>query len=319
MRCYCLTSLRIRIEVTAYVLSMLAGARAVAAAEVAIPEECGSAASFESEVRARVGAPADAILRDTTVRIERDGAEFRLYMQVGTEVRAFHDANCAELFRAAVVVAVSLAEGPAAHRDSSPAPAPRTQKEASAPPGRSDDASAAPATKDGPRGRSGPGIGVGAGVGTNFGFLPHPSVNAELIGTMLWDPWGIAVRGRYLAPATEEDPERHGVEVQAAGAEVAALWLGWHILEVRAGMNVRAAFGSGKGSPSTSDDTAWSFGPIAGVAATPYIWRTTWVGLGADVTVDLARPRFEILRYGEVFRSSLVDVSLFLGAGHLFR
>jgi hypothetical protein len=297
-------------------LLVLYASRAVAAPRVEIPEECGSAASFEGEVRARLGGSADAILRDTSVRIERDGPEFRLYMQVGTEVRAFHDASCAELLRAAVVVVVSLAEGPAAHRESSGAPETPVTK---SPESRTDAANPKAPAKAASHERSGAAFGIGAGAGTNFGFLPHPSLAAELVGSALWEPWGVAVRGRYFSPATEQGAQGRGVVVQAAGAEVAASWLGWHFLEIRAGMNVRAAFGSGKGSPATSDDTAWSFGPIAGVSATPFIWSDTWVGLGADVALDLARPRFEILRYGEVFRSSVVDASLFVGAGHLFR
>jgi hypothetical protein len=314
-----LPSSRTRIRVSVCSLLVLCAARAVAAPQVEIPEECGSVASFEAEVRARVGAHADAILRDAMVRIDRDGTEFRLYMRVGTEVRAFHDASCAELLRAAVVVAVSLAEGPTAERESSAAPPAKMPEETQVPRARTDEPAAPPEKDAGSRDRSRPRIGIGAGVGTNFGFLPHPSVAAELIGSALWEPWGVAVRGRYFAPATEQDVEGRGVEVQAAGAEVAAFWFGWHFLEVRAGMNVRAAFGSGIGSPATSNDTAWSFGPIAGVSATPFIWGNTWVGLGADVALDLARPHFEILRYHEVFRSSLVDGSLFLGAGHLFR
>ena len=273
-------------------------------------------------MRARVGAHADAILGDATVQIARDGAEFRLHMQVGREVRAFHDASCAELVRAADVVVVSLVEGPAPHRESAGVPESRVPLETESARARTNDENpAAPEQKQTAtaRERSGPRFGIGAGVGTNFGFLPHPSVAAELIGSALWEPWGVAVRGRYFSPATEEGEQGRGVVVHAAGAEVAASFLGWHFLELRAGMNVRVAFGSGKGSPATSDDTAWSFAPIAGVAATPFVWGGTWVGLGADVALDLARPRFEILQYGEVFRSSLVDASLFVGAGHLFR
>lgn len=291
---------------------------AMAAPDVAIPPECGSAAGFESEVRARVGEQADAVLRNTTVRIERDGAEFRLDMQVGREVRAFRDASCAELFRAAVVVAVSLVEGPAASRAPLPQPAAAPQSPP-VPTPSARDAGNADGERSRPAGRSQPRIGIGAGVGTNFGLLPHPSFAAELVGSALWEPWGVAVRARYFAPASTEDAFGRGVEVQAAGAELAASWLGWRVLEVRAGGNVRAVFGSGKGSPSTSADTAWAAGPIAGVAATPFLWGDTWVGLGADVALNLAQPRFEILQYGEVFHSKIVDVSLFLGAGHLFR
>jgi hypothetical protein len=308
----------VRVASLCVLLSLWAD-RAVAAPDVAIPPECGSAAGFESEVRARVGEQADAVLRNTTVRIERDGAEFRLEMQVGREVRAFRDASCAELFRAAVVVAVSLAEGPAADRAPSPEPSAAPQSAPAKAPNARDAANADPERSSARAGRSQPRFGIGAGVGTNFGLLPHASFAAELVGSAFWKPWGVAVRGRYFAPASTVDDAGRGVEVQAAGAELAASWLGWRVLEVRAGGNVRAAFGSGKGSPATSADTAWSAGPIAGIAATPFLWGDTWVGLGADVALNLARPRFEILQYGEVFRSSLVDVSLFLGAGHLFR
>src|SRR6185295_5063132 len=134
-----------------------------------VPEECGSAAELQTELRKRVGARADAVLDETRLSIFRDGEQYRLSMKVGAEARAFRDPNCRHLFDAAVVVAASLAEGPAPR----PAEAPSAPTDAPAGRGPERARDEAPEDTKGRRAHS-PVLGVGVGVGTNFGFLPKP-------------------------------------------------------------------------------------------------------------------------------------------------
>src|ERR1700753_1569443 len=86
--------------------------RGAAAPDLVMPEACGSAASFATELRARVGAHTEEILEKTAVHIEPDVDAYRLTMQVGDEQRTLRDPSCPHLFMAAVVVAASLVEGP---------------------------------------------------------------------------------------------------------------------------------------------------------------------------------------------------------------
>jgi hypothetical protein len=279
-----------------------------------MPEECGSAAALETEVRSRVGVRADAILAETRLTIFLDGEQYRLWMQVGTETREFRDPDCRHLFDAAVVVAASLAGAPAARAPESAAPPAAPSAAVTAPPNE------ARPTDTRERPSTGLVIGGAVGLGTNFGFLPDPSFNVELAGSVAWEAWGIAVRGRYLSPGSGADAAGHRVDVQAAGAELAATFTAWDLLEVRAGMNVRAAFGSGHGSSLTNGtDTAWSFAPVIGAWAFPLKFGKTWLGVGGDLALDLSPPRFEVIGYGNVFRSEPVDGSVFVGVGHRFR
>jgi hypothetical protein len=310
---------------------LLCSSPAVAAPDITMPEECGSAASFETELRSRVGEHTDEILRKTVLFIDKDGDEYRLAMRVGDERRTLRDPSCPHLFMAAVVVAVSLVEGP--HRDAGPAiadgapGATPTPSPTAAPQTEPPQTTQAPSPKPPPPRApepehahgSGLGLGVGAGIGTSFGFLPGPSLAIELGTSLHLPPWGVAVRGRYFADASQRDVEGRGVHVQAAGAEMSAFWDGLGFLELRVGMNARAAIGSGIGSPSTREDTAWSFAPIVGARAIPFALGNARVVLGADAALDLTRPEFEITQYGEVFRASLVDGAVFLGGEYLFR
>lgn len=301
------------------IAGVLAASRAVAAPVVTVPDGCGSTASLETELRRRVGARADAILDETRLSISSDGEQYRLSLRVLAETRELRDPDCRHLFDAAVVIAASLAEGPTprAQENPPPSPAPRRRPPAGEPERHQEDA---PVERERSSAHA-PVIGVAAAVGTNFGFLPNPSVGVEFAGSVEWHPWGIALRTRYLSLASERDGTvpPHGVDVQAAGAELAATFIAWQLLEFRAGMNVRVAFGTGRGSPDTSTDTAWSFAPVVGVWAFPLQFGDTWVGAGADLAYDLAPPRFEILQYAEVFHSGKVDGSVFVGAGHRFR
>jgi hypothetical protein len=306
-------------------------AQAFAAADVVVPDGCGDAASFETELQSRVGEHAYEVLSKTHVRIERDGDAYRLSMRVGDESRIIQDPSCRELFVAAVVVAAAVVEGNTPRGGeratvpdgvSTAPPVSATQAPPMVPP-----QNPAPARPDSIEGAS-PlpassgnrvAFGIGAGVGTSFGFLPKPSLAAELAAGVHFGRWGVAARGRYYASSDERDAEGRGVSVQAAGAELSASWTGWEVLELRVGANARAAFGDGIGSPQTNTDTAWSLGALAGVRWKALTLRGTSLVLGADGTVDAMRPAFEIIKYHQVFQSSSVDGAVFVGVEQMFR
>src|SRR5207245_8451197 len=134
--------------------------------------------------------------------------------------------DCRHLFDAAVVIAASLAEGPPQRSQENLPPSPPASSNAPAarePERRSE---YAPVERERSSAHA-PVIGVGVAVGTNFGFLPNASVGVELAGSAGWHPWGIALRTRYLSLASKRDATQHGVDVQAAGAEVAATFVAW--------------------------------------------------------------------------------------------
>jgi hypothetical protein len=288
--------------------SALAAKTVRAETDVNVPEHCGSPAEFTREVTARLAAGVE--IPATVVRIAPQSESYRLEMRVGEEQRELLDADCRELFRAAIVIVVARS----ANRTG--ASAPRAEERA---PGEPE---AAPRTEASPS--SHPSFArrwharIGAGGGVSLGLLPKPVLMLDLEAQALGSELGVTATVRYLAEGETSDELDRGVSVTGFGGQLALSYQPVPMLQARAGVGGYRLTGVGLGSPSRVNDTAWSGGATAGLMLTPPLSELVWAGAGAEAQLNLVRARFEISNYGEVFRVPLFSACIFLRLGWQF-
>jgi hypothetical protein len=248
-------------------------ANAVEAPE--IPPECGSRASFDSELFKRLPYVQPSAVQ---LSITEASGHYHLRVQIGNELRELDDVSCTELFRAAVVVAVAML----LHEPPEPAAAPKPPRPA--PPPR-------PAY---------PRFAVGAGAGMALGTLPHPVLAFELESKAYWQYLGVSVNLRYLTPTEKVDDQAKRVQLQAFGAGVSGLFRPSRSWEARLGFAAQRLSGHGAGSiAQTHDDSVWAAGPTLALAFIPVHAGPLWAGLGAEGQLNAVRGRFEILHYSQ--------------------
>ena len=266
-----------------FALAMCGGPVAHAATE--IPAECGTRATFDSELYKRLGA--DAPASSVQIKITEAAHYFHLRLQIADEVRELDDASCTELFRASVVVAVAmLMHEPVKREAPSPAPPP-------------------PATP----GRQYPRLSVGAGAALAFGTVPKPVLAFELEGKTLWQRFGVGANLRYLLPALKIDVEGKHLNVRAWGAGVTGIFRPSRLWEARLGFAAQRLSGEGgAGIAKPESDSAWAAGPTLGLGFVPIQTKPFWAGLGAEGQLNAVRGRFQIRHYSQDVTRATHDV-----------
>lgn len=257
-----------------------ASAAHAATTPAAIPAECGSRAAFDAELRARLGA--DARTSDVSVTIAPRAHGFHLRVAIGAEQRELEDPSCTELFRAAIVIAVSMLLQNVEHEPQAPAPSPKSEVAARPP--------------SAPR-PSRPRFTVGLGAGLAAGTLPEPVLALELEGKVLWRFLGLGASVRYLLPAQQRDETRQGADLSALGGGVTGIFRPSSEWEARLGFAAQQLWGSGVGRNSGYTATVVAAGPTLGLAWVPLRHGPLWAGLGGEGQLNVARGRFEILNY----------------------
>lgn len=278
-----------------------------AAPSVTLPAGCGSTEEFEREVDRRLGR--EGRLPPTSVEIVAEGAQYHLRMSVGAERRELRDADCGELFRAAVVVAVAVTLSESAAR-------PNSGAEATA----GADVPASGSNAGGPRtGPSDLELSAALGGGLMVGLLPKLAPAFELQGRALFaERFGFALAARYIArTAQEADADGRAVAANAVGGLLSGLYRPSGYFEAGLGGSVYRLAGTGSG-PGNRSDAAWAAGPHAGLRFLPLQRSPIWLGLGGELQWNALRPRFEFLNHGQIFISSRFNFSLFLQVGPRF-
>jgi len=277
--------------------------RAASAAESPpIPEECGSLAEFQRELQNRLGRETD--LTSTRVSLTPEVSGYRLVVEVGSERRELHDANCRELLRAAVVIALAILEP--AKQPASEAPRPEPARTQPAPQGR-------PSERSAPH--FPPSLALGAGGGVHLGTLPHATLLLDLDAQLRWSHFGAALGLRYLLPASVQDARNRGARVGGLGVYAAGIFEPWPRVQARLGFVAYRLSGTGLGSLERSEDVAWEAGPILGASFIPFQRPPFWTSVGGEGQLNLLRSRFRILDYGSVFRVPWLSASAFARAG----
>ncbi|HEY6077589.1 MAG TPA: hypothetical protein VIW29_02225 [Polyangiaceae bacterium] len=253
-----------------------------------IPAECGSRAVFESELRQRLGS--DTPLDGVHVSITRAPTHFHLRVEIDGELRELDDESCSELFRASIVIAMSML----LHEEQRPAASSESEREP-------------PPQPSAPR----PRFTLGAGVGINVGTLPAPVLALELESKALWPRWGVGLGLRYLAPGETSESQPRAVRFQALGAHLAGIFRAAPVLEAQLGFGAQYLMGESLDAAAAQTGGAWVAGPTLGLTFIPLQSGLFWAGLGAEGQLNLIRGDFEILNYnGPVY-----DVSWLAGSG----
>jgi hypothetical protein len=240
-----------------------------------IPSECGSRAAFEEELKKRLGE--DAPVESVHVSITPRGERFHLRVQIDDELRELDDASCSELFRASVVIAVSVL----LHTDE---PANEKAKQPPPPP---------------PKPREYPRLALGAGVGGSFGTLPKLVLAAELEGKALWSRFGVSAHLRYLAPVDRLDAQGKGAELWALGAGLSGIFRPSPLWETRVGFAAQRITGHGQGSARDQDAVVWAAGPTLGLGLVALQKPSFWLGADVEGQLNAVRGRLQILNYSE--------------------
>ena len=276
------------------VAALLASVSSWAAASLRVPPECGSEAEFERETRARLDREVPAL--PTVVAIERTGDGYLLRMRVGDELRELRDFDCRELFRAAVVVAVSTAMSQAQ-------PSGQSKRVARPQPAAKEPQREAPADcRDRVPSRLTGSLAVGGGA--HSGHSPKLVPLVELEAKLSVSDFGGALGLRYLAPGSTLDDAGRGVEIEGVGVQLSGLYAPFPLFEARLGVGAFRLWGTGLGTPGDRSDSAWSGGPIAGVSVVPLRRGRVWMAAALEGEWHVLRPAFQILNYGEVFQVS---------------
>jgi hypothetical protein len=333
--------------------SMLTPVRNAQAA-VEVPLGCGSELEFSGEVRRRLGSDIEPL--PTSLRIEPEAGGYVLRMQVGSEQRELRDPSCRELFRAAVVVAATIALSEARRRNpalggeaapargvspAAPSAAATTAPNAAAPsaaapkpaaspkrtaqpmpavaPTRTDKVVVEPSTEPHNTQPSLVGLSLALGAGAFAGVTPALAPRFDLEARLTVTQFGVVAGGCWFPSSSETDGAGRGVEISGFRAALAAVWLPVELLEARLGGSVYRLSGTGVGSFGHRSDGAWSGGLMAGILVAPLRHGRLWAGAALEGEWLLVRSRFEILNYGDVFRVSSVSAAGLLKLGvHAF-
>lgn len=325
-----------------------------ARAAVEVPLGCGSEVEFSGEVRRRLGSDIEPL--PTSLTIEPEAGGYVLRMQVGSEQRELRDPGCRELFRAAVVVAATIALSEARRKNpalggeaalapeaspAAPSPAATTAPSAAAPsaaapkpaapakrtaqpmptvaPTRTSEVVLEPAPEPRSTQPWPVGLSFALGAGAFAGVTPTLAPRFDLEARLTVTQFGVVAGGCWFPPSSETDGAGRGVEVSGFRAAVAAVWLPVELLEVRLGGSVYRLSGTGVGSFGHRSDGAWSGGLMAGILFAPLRHGRLWAGAALEGEWLLVRSRFEILNYGDVFRVSSASAAGLLKLGvHAF-
>lgn len=312
----------------ASVIMALGAPRPARALELGIPAECGSDSTLRDELAAlTAGKPAPPLPRELTITGPDGRGLYRLRLRLDGETRELEDADCRTLLRSAAVIVVA-ASAPLPSPPPSPATQP-SQAEAAAPPSAPAAPSApppsvAPAPPPTPRAPPAPPspaatrgeadvldperaearvYTVGVGVAITDGVIPGVGVALEVSGSIEPEPLGAALAVRYWPRSSTERAGRR-VDVAAFGARLAGLVRLAPVVHLAAGLDVAVLRGTGAaGVADRSTDSAWHVAPLVELDAIPWSAGGLRVEVGVSGRVALARPRFIVTNFGEVYRA----------------
>ncbi|HYQ04145.1 MAG TPA: hypothetical protein VER96_35985 [Polyangiaceae bacterium] len=293
-------------------LFWLAAVPARAAITVQIPPECGSQPDFARELEQRLGELGTRETTRVTLTPEPDG--YHLVVEAGNQSRELHDANCEELRRAAVVIALALLEP---KRDE-PTPPVVEPEQPPPPPAATPERTPAPAEANPVKHATHPQFAIGAGAGVHVGTLPKATLMIDVDAQLKWTRFGVAAGFRYLLPNETRDADGVGAKIGGLGASLAGLFEPIQRVQVRVGVVTYHLSGSGIGSLQNTDGSAWEVAPTLGAAFVPFQRPPFWTCVGLEGQLNLIRPTFEILSHNNVFQVYPLSGSAFAHVGVVF-
>lgn len=160
--------------------------------------------------------------------------------------------------------------------------------------------------------------GLGLGVGVSGGVLPDLGGVLEVGGRLEALPWAIDASVRYW-PERSRSREGRVVEVTGAGVRLAGLVRVASALNLSAGIEVNRLVGEGaEGVSGRNADTVWQLAPSLGFSLITWDIGVLRLEIGAAARLSLARPRFVVTGYGDLYRVPLLGADAIIRGVWLF-
>jgi len=160
--------------------------------------------------------------------------------------------------------------------------------------------------------------GLALGVGVSGGVLPDLGGVLDLGARLELLPWALDVSIRYW-PERSQSREGRVVDVASAGGRVAGLFRVASALNLMAGIEVNRLVGEGaEGVSGRNADAVWQLAPTAGFSLITWDIRSLRLEIGAAGRVSLARPRFLVTGFGDLYRVPLLGADAIIRGVWLF-
>jgi hypothetical protein len=161
--------------------------------------------------------------------------------------------------------------------------------------------------------------GLALGVGVSGGVLPDLGGALDAGGRLELLPWALDVAVRYW-PERSQSREGRGVDITGLGVRVAALYRVAAALNLFAGIELNRLVGEGaEGVSGRNTDAVWQLAPTAGVSLITWDIGALRLEIGAAARLSLARPRFVVTGYGDLYRVPLLGADAIIRGVWLFR
>jgi hypothetical protein len=161
--------------------------------------------------------------------------------------------------------------------------------------------------------------GLGLGVGVSGGVLPGLGGVLDAGGRLEVLPWAVDVAVRYW-PERSESRDGRTVDVSAVGARVSGLFRVADALNLFAGIELNRLVGEGaEGVSGRNVDAVWQVAPTAGFNLITWDIGALRLEIGAAARLSVARPRFVVTGFGNLYRVPPAGADAIIRGVWLFR
>ncbi|HTV19435.1 MAG TPA: hypothetical protein VMG12_12205 [Polyangiaceae bacterium] len=160
--------------------------------------------------------------------------------------------------------------------------------------------------------------GLALGVGVSGGVLPDLGGVLDVGGRLEVLPWALDLSLRYW-PEGATSRDGRTVDVSGLGARFAGLYRVASALNVMAGLEVNRLVGEGgEGVSGRNADAVWQLAATAGFSLITWDIRPIRLEIGAAGRLSVARPRFEVTGFGDLYRVPLLGADAIIRGVWLF-
>jgi hypothetical protein len=161
--------------------------------------------------------------------------------------------------------------------------------------------------------------GLGLGVGVSGGVLPGLGGVLDIGGRLEVLPWAVDVAVRYW-PQGSESRDGRTVDVSGLGARITGLFRVADALNLFAGIELNRLVGEGaEGVSGRNVDAVWQVAPTAGFNLITWDIGALRLEIGAAARLSVARPRFVVTGFGNLYRVPPAGADAIIRGVWLFR
>lgn len=160
--------------------------------------------------------------------------------------------------------------------------------------------------------------GLALGIGVSGGVLPDLGSVLDAAGRLEILPWALDVSVRYW-PERSQTRDGRAVDVSGVGARVAGLYRVASALNLMLGLEVNRLVGEGaEGVSGRNADAVWQLAPTAGFSLITWDIGSLRLEVGAAGRLSVARPRFVVTGFGDLYRVPLLGADAIIRGVWLF-